>query len=541
MYARICKYIACAQQRLAAHARLLTLLGGSSVVALWTILRHITNGINFDVVGQIGLAQQWTSGLHSGAQLGVTSYLLKIPLYMLVNLFGFISPMNRILALALICNIATFVLLLVLFEKILKLYRVERRGWLYLSMLWLSTIAGNVFWVDYANSRNLETVGGILFVYLVLRFLKNPTLRQSVLITGVGSIVFFADSLQLYVCGLGLCVFAAGQWLLQQTAPRLKMAASVIGLVVLSTLGARVIRVAVEHLLHVTFLQTPHTPVSQIVHQPGATLHALASNSLNVFGADFLGHSSGFNALRELLNALVLVGIVALVLKMQRQVRRRALSWLVFAIIVTNYGIYLASGQVLVWATTRYLIMIPIVVALLIGSFADNKLTKRTQRHIQLGWLALSLASTVLLAGGVVSNWSARHSKDSGVYNVASFMESHGFTYGLSSREIGVSSTYFTQGKASILPMLCDANHHLYTTDLFYDRAPFMKAANYIGDIPIIIPGGGITTGNLTCDQSAIMQQYGPAKRVIIVPRVGEALVYDSKAIQAQPLNQFAN
>src|SRR5436305_279765 len=70
---------------LSAYGRYISLIGGVIVVCLWTLIRHISNGINFDVVGQVGVAQQWAHGHMSGTQLGATSYLLKMPVYFALN------------------------------------------------------------------------------------------------------------------------------------------------------------------------------------------------------------------------------------------------------------------------------------------------------------------------------------------------------------------------------------------------------------------------------------------------------------------------
>jgi hypothetical protein len=516
---------------LESRLRLASLLGSCVVVYLWTLFRHITNGVNFDVVGQIGLAQQWSQGLHSGAQLGTTNYVLKMPLYWLFNSFDFLSPMHRLLILALICNLATFILLFLLFEKFLGLFAVRDKKWLYLGMFWLACIAGNVFWTDYANSRNLETVGGVLFVYLILKFLQLPRVQTAILAIITGSVVFFADSLQLYVCGVGVCAYAIIRWIVLRQKTRAVQALHVIGITLASFIGAKLLFLGIGHWLRISFFTAPRQTVDYSLSGLFDITKGIVESTLDAFGANIFKQPFGANTVRELIGFIILMGIVFAIVRYRSTVRTRGLFAAGLLIIAVNYLIYLASGQVNVWATSRYLIMVPLFTILLLATIQPAK-REAVPRKLWYGWLCLALISVVLLIGALVIKWPDRHAKDAHIFSTVKFLD--GQPYALSSREFGVTTTYFSHGKTQVLPLLCTTDHRLVPTDLFYDKAGFEKFRNSTALTPVIVPAGGIVSDKSICSQQDVQAQFGPAITGFDVPDIGTVLVFPAQQLTAQ-------
>lgn len=521
------------------QARWLAVIGGSLVVTLWTVIRHITNGVNFDVVGQIGLVQQWSQGLHSGAQLGATNYVLKFPLYYAANHLSWLSPMNRLLLLALVCNLVTYWLLFLIFEKFLKLYDVRNRSWLYLAMVWLATIAGNVFWVDYANSRNLETVGGLAIVYLIARYLQRPKLEWLLAISLLGSIVFFADPLQGFICLAGLTIFGSVRLLFRRSQHCLLQTG---GLLLASVGGfglAKLLGLGVRRWLHVSFLTAPTSPL-QLTKATGlASLHGLVTNSLRIFDADFLKRPYSVNSVREIMNALVLAVIVLFIVSLIARRQIKHFGFLVLSLITANYMLYVASGQVLQWQTSRYLVMVPLLTTGLVAVYGERVATSRKQ-FWQAGWLGVILISSLLLLGALAVSWPSRHNKDASIYATVAFMQQNGFTYGLGSREVGVTTTYFSGGQQTVLPMNCDSGHNLVPTNLFYDDAAFVGLYKYHGLVPIFFENGVIPAGKISCSQADVMDQFGQPNSQETVPGVGTVLVYQASRLQLPQITILA-
>ncbi len=513
------------------NARILSLIGGTGIVGLWTVIRHITNGVNFDVVGQIGVAQQWAHGQMSGTQLGATSYLLKMPFYYVVNALHFLSPMNRILLIALVFNLLTFILLFLMFEKILKLYAVKQTSWLYLGMAWLATIAGNVFWLDYANSRNLETVGGIFFIYLILEFLCYSRLRTVVWLTLTSSVVFFADPLQFYVCGLGTSIFVISRWLLRRSPTNLLQMTGVLAAIASGYALSLGFIQLVKHFLHVSFLAISNNHASISISNLATSLRAIAINTLKIFGVDFYKRPYGFNSVRELLNAFVLLAIVVILIRVLIKSYKKTSSGLITTLIVVNYLAYVASGQVLGWQTSRYLIMVPLFIILLLASGGDQ-LKGKYASIIRYTWVSVVLISTVMLVGALVNSWPGRHTKDSHIYTLVSYMRQNNYAYALSSRDAGITATYFSGGKNTVLPMACQPDHAIEPTNLFFDNSGFLNLNLYSKDTPVIVPYGGIEFGPYTCTVADIIAQFGSPQRQEAIVGFGTGLVYSGDKIQ---------
>ena len=520
---------------LAKQAQILTLVIGSCLVSLWTVLRHITNGVNFDVVGQIGVVQQWTNGLHQAVLIGPTNYVLKFPLYYVVNQIHFLTAMDRVLLLALLCNVLTFGFIFAIFDKTLTLYQIRERRWLYLAMGWLATIAGKTFWVDYANSRNLETVGGLLVLYLILDFWKRGRPRTLALLALAAALTFFADPLQMYIIVGGLLASFGGALAIKFTKQRqfqlwsrsAKITVAVGGAVIIS----KVISYATQHLLQISYLQAPRTNFNGQLSTVIQVAQNLGRNTLKIFDADIFKHPYSLNSLRALLNSVILVVVTALIIRLVARRRARASAYAGLTLIAVNYALYIASGQVLQWETSRYLVMIPLLTIGILVIHSD-RLPKRHAKSLQLLWLTGLVASSVLLVGALVISWPQRHSKDAVIYNTISYLHQQHFPYALANREIGITATYFSQGSAQVLPMGCSADHRLQLTNLFYDSAGFASLQSYQGQVPIILENQGITYGKFYCSQNDIIAQFGQPDSIQKVAGLGSVLVYQADQLK---------
>ena len=520
------------------QAQTIVLVLGSCVVVLWTVLRHITNGINFDVVGQIGVVEQRAQGLHSAVQLGSTNYVLKFPLYYIVNQLHFLAPMDRLLLLALICNVLTFGFIFALLIKLAELYGVRQRRWLYLAIGWLATIAGKVFWVDYANSRNLETVGGLLVLYMILKYWREGRKITLVGATAIAVLTFFADPLQLYIIigGLmvSLLVFLTKNYSMHTKALPLRRSTEVGIALMIAVAIAKILTGGSNLLLQISYLRAPIDHLNWRWSTVAPVLQSLGRNTLKIFDADVFKQPYSFNSLRNLLNVVILIAVVSIIIRLAVKRRLRPIGYIGLILMLVNYGLYIASGQVLHAETSRYLVMIPLILLAIFVIHAD-RLPKVVSKNVAWLWLTGLTASSLLLAGAVGISWPQRHSKDAPIYAAVSYMNQQHFTYALANREFGVTATYFSQGAKRVLPMGCTSEHRLQMTNLFYDSAGFEGLQNYHGIVPIIIEKEGIRFDNYTCTQSDIIAQFGTPKSVQPVLGIGSALIYD-----ANQLKQFA-
>ncbi len=514
------------------HVRLLAYVVGSSLISLWTVLRHITNGVNFDVVGQVGLSQQWSHCIHSGSVLGSTNYLLKMPVYALTNQLHFLSPMNRLLLLALVFNLLTFTGLFLVVEKLLDLEKIHDRSWFYLSVIWLATISGSVFWLDYANSRNIETVGGIFLIYLAIKFIKTKDRRDAVLLASIGSIVFFADPLQLYIVGFGTSVFCAYRWITSRAPADQNSVLVVLGALLAGLVGSKVLLYFTKLFMPVSYLAVPGQHFALTFNNLLQALKASSLSLIKIFDADFAKRPYSPNAIREFLNFVVLGFMTVLIIKLLASKNQR-LKFLALLpiLLLANLLIYIASGQALEANTVRYFIMIPLVTILFFSIYVPV-LPLKNKQGFQRAWLVIIIISSGLLVGALIKSWPDRHSKDQHIYQQLSYLRQNDFQVALGSLDEGVTVTYFSQGQETVLPIDCRADGIVRKISLFYDVGAFKSLKDYKKDIPVMLPASDKSLASNMCGRNFIIAAYGAPKKEQAIPGVGVVLLYAADKIK---------
>ncbi|MEI7675029.1 MAG: hypothetical protein WCI60_04825, partial [bacterium] len=177
----------------------LVLILGSLFISLWTLARFFLKTPTFDLVGQQNLAYQWSKGFHAYSVIGPTNYIWKMfLLYMPLNAVPG-SPKVKLIILTVLINIIVFVSIYIILKKLLRLFMPTIGLGYYLAIFWFALISGSVYWIQFTNSRNLELVGGLLLVYLIIRNIKKENKPRYAILILLSSLLFFADPLQLYM------------------------------------------------------------------------------------------------------------------------------------------------------------------------------------------------------------------------------------------------------------------------------------------------------------------------------------------------------
>jgi hypothetical protein len=192
---------------LVTNGRLMALSVGSLLVIIWTIARTLAPPATFDLYGQQVLTHQWLHGFHDYALIGITHYLLKMGLlYAPLDILPG-DPRLKLLLLTAGVNLVTFIVIFVLLEKILQLFKLRPGLIFYVAMVWSASISGSIYWIQYTNSRNLEVAGGVLLIFLSLKYWLHPYRRLLMGLGIVATILLFSDTLQTYMTLLPLIVF----------------------------------------------------------------------------------------------------------------------------------------------------------------------------------------------------------------------------------------------------------------------------------------------------------------------------------------------
>src|SRR5581483_9200512 len=154
-----------ANKKMFLSSHFITFYIGSIFVTIWTLLRFFTQQSVFDLVSQQIIVHQWLHGSLSVAHVGQTAYIPKMLLiYIPLDVLP-VPPRLKLIICTIVINITTFVLIAVLLKKILQAFKVKVTNSLDIGLIWISMIAGSVFWIGIINSRNIEVAGGLLLIY----------------------------------------------------------------------------------------------------------------------------------------------------------------------------------------------------------------------------------------------------------------------------------------------------------------------------------------------------------------------------------------
>ena len=508
------------------HQTFTTSFVGSAIVGIWTILRHITNGINFDVVGQVGVTEQWVRGLHGGVVFGSTNYLLKMPFYALVNLADFLAPTTRLLVLALACSIGAFLLIYYILRKILLLYDIKSFTLLNISMVWLATISGRVFWVDYANSRNLEVAGGLAILYLLLLILKRGvTWRRLFGLFGLSSVVFFADPLQLYIIGGGMS--AAFIWIAIRNKNGERLVAMLsVGVVALGAMVSRLLAGTTTAFLPVSYLVPPKTPYALSGDIVVSSLQNAFTSTLRIFDINVFNKAFSVNSIRQL-GSMLLLGISLYILIRYRKGAKKIPTLIFLWLIIWNYLVYMGSGNAQTEITERYLILVPVLLIATLGLYGDY-LKPRNSRGILWLWIPTIIISSLLLFGAIILRWPARYALDRPMFTLANFAQNHHYDFIVTSQILAIPSNYYAGYDSTLVPTVCSEDERISTSNLFYDQGAYNKILGRTkGTVAVIIPKDGITSGTFHCSAATVLKQLGSPKKIYQLTGVGYVYEYD--------------
>ena len=482
------------------HTCLLMYAGSAGFMTIWTTLRFFTQRTIFDLVGQQVLAQQLVHGGIAGAGVGVTNYLPKlvflyVPLHLLPG-----SPRIKLLLLTIAVNVATVLLLGILLEKILQKFGVRAGALLWTGVVWISAIAGSVFWVQFTNSRNLEVVGGIFLIYLSICYLEAPRWQRLATISLFATALFFADTLQVYMTALPLLLYGTTLAIRRRD---LKTTSLLGAGLVAGYVGSKIVFAACAWLFSIHFVQ----------NGGGTTLsmQSLAHGVVGLLKALVHLYSGAADAgkLREVCNLTFLTGIVALsTYNLRRKLLPRRLLLLVGFILVINGLVFVVSGQAQNADTERYLIMTAPALMLLLGGLQPSW---KTFRVAGLSVIAIFIAVNGLFLSKYLVAGSKQHfSQDAHLASVARFVQQNPTILPYASMDTAIPTSYlYGSDAAAPLPLSCNGSL-LVKDSTFYSQTTYQKREKGpYTMVGVILDGSSITNTPSICSQSAIISQLG--------------------------------
>lgn len=490
------------KQWITIHARLLAYLLCSVFITVWTLLRFFTGRTIFDLVGQQVLAGQWLHGNVDGASVGVTNYIPKLVLlYMpLHELPG--SPRLKLCILTILVNIATITLIGLLLERLLRQMGTKVGGAFYTSLIWLSALAGSVFWIQFTNSRNLEVVGGVFLLYLGICYLKQPDRRLLGSIAAFSSVLFFADTLQVYMTAVPLLLYGISA---RGITDKIRRSGWLAAAIIVGFMGSKLIFALVSHLLHLHILQADGASILSLdflVQGISGTLRSLAH--LYVGGADA-------GRVREIVNiAFLLMMTTAFVYSLRRKLIPVNILLIVGYVVLVDIMVYIASGEAQQVGTERYLIMTAPALVLLFSSLELVWRKFRTLALLTVG--ALLVVNLFFLCRALVTGAQMHFSQDSHLTSVRNYLNHSPTTLAYSSMDTALPMTYLYG--SGPLPLSCSGTI-LVKTDTFYDRAAYhrLESAPH-KHLVVILDGSAIANTPRVCSAADIIAQFGQPSAV---------------------------
>ncbi len=501
------------------HPGHLVYMLGGLFIACWTLLRFFTQRTIFDLVGQQVMTQQWLDGHFAGGSLGVTNYILKmIFLYMPLDLLPG-SPRIGLLVLTLLVNLAAFVLIGVLAQRILRYFGIRSNEGLYAGLIWLAMAAGSVFWIQFTNSRNLEVAGGLLLLYGGLCYLRQPTNKLLLGLTAYSGLLFFADNLQAYMTAAPLLAYAALTGRRQMLiVARLALSLGV-GFVI-----SKELFVMAAALFSVDFIT-----VGQATHLSAAFITDGVKGSVTSVAHLLLGGADA-GRLRQIVNGVFLVAVVAAAsyAAWKRLVSRRLLL-LLGLITVTDISVYILSGQAQQAATERYLIMLAPVIVLLAG--AAKPVISKYKKIALVGFGLIVLINAAALGVTLTQKWDTHFSQDSHLRSVQSFIAKHTDMKFYGSMDTALPLAYLTGSYTHApLPLTCNANG-LFKTNTFYTKSAYKALEQKTAKASaIILDGASITNVPSVCNEDAIIIQLGTPTKRLTMNDGSAVLIYETDA-----------
>ncbi len=519
--------------KMIANVRLLSLISGCILVTFWTFLRFFRFNLNFDLVGQLGLAQQWLTVTPEGAMIGPTNYLIKLFFVYIPTVTTPGSPLLKLVFITVVINVATYILSVILLEKLWQELTDRRPPKVfYLAVIWLSLLAGSIYWVQFSNSRNLEVVGGLLAFLFGLRLLHSKSKKLLLLFVLFLSILFFADPLQIYMTIVPLLIvcfvfkFLRVDKTIHWNSVG-KVSIGVLAGLVLSQLWLH----CAKSILGIRFIEATTQPLSFNSVMHGAKL--VPRSMIHVFfGGIELGKPVG------VLNILIVGTILsfALFYLFKKQiVWRQKLTIAIVTVAIVNVSVYVLSGQSAISGTSRYLIMLAPFYALLMTEVL--RIRHKSQKSLIIFIVVAAGINTLSLSYAFLRTWDANFQVNNHLYAVESYLRDKQYSYGYASMDTSMPVNYLSNQKAKLLALECLPNNSVRQHYLFFDRAFADSLTMGIEDdavVPIVLDGSTIGNHPWTCKESNLKKQLGEPIKIERLSDHSIVLIYKHSDIQSR-------
>ncbi len=491
---KLSRLLASLREKLCLHPQVLFYSAGFLIVSAWTLLRFFTTSSTFDLVTQQLVARSWIHGSLGHISLGTTNYIFKLLfLYIPADLLPG-SPRLKLILVTLLINLATFFLLFKVLARILKEFGVKADRYLGLTILWLASISGFVFWSQYANSRNLEVVAGMYLIYLGLRYLRSPNRTLAIGTALFASILFFDDSLQIYMAALPLLIYA----FLFANKKTWRRSGYLALIIAAGLAGSQIIFWLASRLLKIDFTSggsfLVHQSLSSMIH----SVATAAKTTLTIFSG-----GSSVSWWREALNLIFIGGAAAaFVWAGLRRLIPRRLAVFVAVYYLCNEAVYVISGQAAQPGTARYLILLVPITALAVSVSAKYF---RGGYLIPAGLALVICLNAAAVGRALANNWDTGFPADAHLKSIASYVNQQQDNLAYASMDSALPVSYYKYAPRTHFVALACAEPKLQTAR----SVPSSSLPRSEAPVPLILDGTSIKNAPSVCTEQMIISQLG--------------------------------
>jgi len=454
----------------------------------------------------------------SHAVVGTTNYLWKMLIFYAPTDILPGSPRIKLIVLTILINILTFILLVLVLEKLCTEIGIKVSSYFYAGLIWLTLIAGSVFWVQFTNSRNLEVVGGVYLIYLGIKLIHKLTTKLAVGTLLLASILFFSDPIQVYMTAVPLLIYAYVQS--YSTKVNIQRPAWLTAILSIAYLASKVITLAATHIFSLQFTRAPGLAT--------ITTYSLSSWFHNILdtGKSFIQLYDGGHELGRVVQLLdlLLVGlsIIYFIIWALKKRSLRKVMWLVSIVFVIDAVVYMASGQSYTGGTSRYLIMTVPMLIIIFGAVGTLRLLRV---FLALAVFAIFINGLVLTST-TIKAWGTRFTGDQHLVSAVKYLNQQRYPYAYASMDTAIPTSYYYNPRTTVLPLSC-FNGVLARAYLFYGKEVFIKAESTPTSlVPIILDGGSIRNYPNTCTKYDVIKQFGNPAGIQSTSYGDEVLLY---------------
>lgn len=502
----------------AAYAASLVLL----VVNLF--IAHSLRGYNSDDVALQTILGQWRRGYHATAHLGADSFILKVPLYLLVaSLFE--NGRTALLVTTLVLNVMGFSLYVWSIRYFATRFSVDHeRPHLFIwPLLWvagLGLILANALITP--NLRNVEIGLAFFLIALVAKFwdgeLEASPAWLLIAVPLLG-LFLYDDPYFLFLCVVPLLALLAASRAIRPFDRR----TTLLGAFLLGgILAYKVFEVVFRSFgIHPAKADTSLAGLDGIRHH----FRILVHGSLLLFEADLISNGLSLARPRLLLNlAVLLCTLLYPVALWRRRVRFADEPWKwffgLYPILVA--AVFVFSTQAIDLHSARYLVLLPFLSVLVLGVGFHEITDKRLRTGAVL---LVALATT----SNVVSTLDEYRSQPGGPnrlnYTIVNAVGSKGLTKGYAEYWSSNINTYLSEDRVDFIQVTCEESR-VEPYEWLTDDGIHAKRASrtfYLWE------GGDPESG---CGYDQVLRQFGEPAEVVPVTNGLKLLIYDYDLIR---------